>query len=102
VKFFSIVPNGSVTSDSLRRLMTAEGGVSMWGEHEGMGWWMLIGSVWFVLFWVVIIWVLARVLGWRNGAREHDESAIEIARRRYARGEISRDEFEQIRRDLST
>ena len=28
------------------------------------------------------------------------DSALEIARRRYARGEITREEFEQVRRDL--
>lgn len=72
----------------------------MWGEHEGMGWWMLFGSVWFVVFWGVIIWIAAKLFG-RDEARSRDESALEIARRRYARGEISREQFEQIRRDLS-
>jgi putative membrane protein len=72
----------------------------MWGEHEGMGWWMLFGSVWFVLFWGAIIWLFVRVFGPRDEGQSRDESAIEIARRRYARGEISREDFEQIRRDL--
>lgn len=72
----------------------------MWGEHEGMGWWMLFGSVWFVVFWGAIIWIAAKLLG-RDEVRGRDESALEIARRRYARGELSREEFEQIRRDLS-
>jgi uncharacterized membrane protein len=29
-----------------------------------------------------------------------DDSALEILKRRYARGEITREEFEAIRRDL--
>ena len=29
-----------------------------------------------------------------------DDEALEIARRRYANGEISREEFEQLKRDL--
>jgi putative membrane protein len=73
----------------------------MWGEHEGMGWWMLFGSVWFVLFWGAIIWLFVRLLSPGRDARGPDDSPIEIARRRYARGEITREEFEQIRRDLS-
>lgn len=72
----------------------------MWGEHEGMGWWMLFGSVWVVFFWAAIIWLFARLLGPRDESRGRDESAIEIARRRYARGEINREELEQIKRDL--
>jgi putative membrane protein len=72
----------------------------MWGEHEGMGWWMLFGSVWFVVFWGVIIWIAAKLFG-RDDARNREESALEIARRRYARGEISREEFEQLQRDLN-
>jgi putative membrane protein len=73
----------------------------MWGEHEGMGWWMLFGSVWFVLFWGAIIWLFVRLLSPGRDTRDRDDSPIEIARRRYARGEITREEFEQIRRDLS-
>ena len=68
----------------------------MWGEHEGMGWWMLFGSVWFVVF-----WFFARILR-RPGSRERwEESALEILRRRYARGEISRAEYEAMRRDIT-
>ena len=72
----------------------------MWGEHEGMGWWMLFGSVWFVFFWAAIIWLFTRVLGPREDGSNRDDSAFEIARRRYARGEITREEFDRLRRDL--
>ena len=73
----------------------------MWGEHEGMGWWMLFGSVWFVVFWGFIVWFFARILR-RPGSRERwEESALEILRRRYARGEISREEYEAMRRDIT-
>jgi putative membrane protein len=75
----------------------------MWGEHEGMGWWMLFGSIWFVVFWGLIIWAIVTVVG-RGGERRSSgggaETPIEIARRRYAQGEINREQFEQIRRDL--
>ena len=75
----------------------------MWGEHEGMGWWMLFGSIWFVVFWALVIWALVTVFGRgeRGAPSGGSESPLDIARRRYARGEISRDEFEQLRRDLT-
>lgn len=73
----------------------------MWGEHEGMGWWMLFGSVWFVVFWGFIVWFFARIFR-RSGSRETwEESALEILKRRYARGEISKEEYEAMQRDIT-
>jgi len=77
----------------------------MWGAHEGMGWWMVLGSVWFVLFWGLIVWAMLRLFSGGEGPGSDTQAgprAIEIARRRYAAGEISKDEFEQIRRDLES
>lgn len=34
------------------------------------------------------------------GATPEKEDAVEVARNRYARGEISKEEFEQIKKDL--
>lgn len=75
----------------------------MWGEHEGMGWWMLLGSIWFVVFWGLVIWAIVSVFGRgeRGSAVGGGETPLEIAKRRYAQGEISRDQFDQLRRDLS-
>lgn len=44
-----------------------------------------------------IVWLAWRLLG---TGREEDRDAFAIARKRLAKGEITRDEFEQIRRDL--
>jgi putative membrane protein len=79
----------------------------MWDGHDGMGWWML----WASFFWLVIILaaalLFARVAsGQGTSSRERERPAareempLDIARRRYAAGEISRDEFEQLKRDL--
>ncbi len=71
----------------------------MWDSGAGMGWWMVIGSVWFVLFWAIVVWAVVKFAG-RGDGREQP-SAIEIARQRYARGELSREEFDQLRKDLT-
>jgi putative membrane protein len=63
----------------------------------------------FGLIWVLlIVLVVAYLAGWRpenlnlGGPREwrDDKSAQEILRERYARGEISKEEFERMRADL--
>ena len=71
------------------------------GMHDGMGWWMAFGAVWMVVFWGavigLIVWGVSR-LSRDRGA--HEDSPLDIARRRYASGAIDREEFEQLRRDL--
>ncbi len=72
----------------------------------GMG---LGGGLAMVFLWVVLIvgavW-LARGL-FQNGQQPHvsstrlEPSADEILKQRYARGEITKEQYEQIRRDLS-
>jgi len=71
----------------------------MWGW--GVGWWWLVMPIGMIIFWggviALIVWAIRQFSEGRGGGG----SAIEIARGRYARGEISREEFEQIRRDLA-
>ena len=81
----------------------------MWHTGDGMGWWMLWGALMMVLFWgaiiALVVWAV-QSLGRRDdgqaqsGATPPARTPLEIAKERYARGEISRDEFEQMKRDL--
>jgi len=79
----------------------------MWHYHDGMGWWMVFGSVWIVIFWIIILFLVFWAIKKMSRNRDSGSNAIEksdalsIARERYARGEISREEFEQIKKDLS-
>jgi len=72
----------------------------MWDSGAGMGWWMFIGSVWFVVFWGIVVWAILKVTS--RGGFQDQASALDIVRRRYARGELTREEFEQLRKDLAT
>lgn len=79
----------------------------MWEGHDGMGWWMLWGSFLWIIFILAIAFIAAQLNRGTNGSesqasnwRQVGEPPLDIARRRYAAGEISRDEFEQIKRDL--
>ncbi len=74
----------------------------MWYMHEGFSGWMIFGWAGMVIFWGAII-ALA-VWGIRKVTRKDNSSdrptPLDIARERYAKGEISRKEFEQLKKDL--
>jgi putative membrane protein len=72
----------------------------MWGAHEGMGWWMVLGSVWFVVFWGVVIYFIVQAASRASGREASPETPLEILKRRYARGEISKEDFDRMRQDL--
>ena len=72
------------------------------------------GMVYMLIFWIAVIglavWLLSRLFpGGADGAisgtttrrSAADESPLEILQRRYARGEISQREYEQMRRDIT-
>ncbi len=65
------------------------------------GHWFGGGFMWlfWILFIVVMIWVLNTVAGGVKRS-EKTESALDILKARYARGEIEREEYEQKRKDL--
>ena len=66
----------------------------------GMGIWMLFGVVFWILVIVgivlLVVWVVQKAVG--GGGTEG--SALGILKKRYARGEISKEEFEEKKRDL--
>ncbi len=76
-----------------------------WGMHPMWGLWGIwgIGMMLFMfLFWALVIVGIVVGIRWlvRQGRPEISDSALEILRQRYARGEINREEFEARRRDL--
>ncbi len=82
-------------------------GPGMMGGY-GMGW----GFGWFLmlLWWVLIIAGIVVLVRWlvvgslRDPHKSHnvpDKTALDILKERYARGEINRETFEQMRRDLT-
>jgi len=73
----------------------------MWYVNQGMGWWMIFGVLFMILFWggiiALIVWGIKRLSGYGN---DGSPTPLEIAKQRYARGEITKEQFEQIKRDL--
>ncbi len=74
-----------------------------WGMHPMWGFWGIGMMLMMLLFWGLVI--VGVVLGIRwlvsQGKESRSDSALEILRQRYARGEINKDEFEARKKDLT-
>jgi putative membrane protein len=103
-------------------------GFGMMGNMPMMGWGMhgrrgsggfgsfsgaMMGGFWPFLIWRIVMWIVVLgvigVIVWlivrtqkQQGSRGglQGESPLDIVKRRYARGEITREEFENLKRDL--
>jgi len=75
----------------------------MWDVSAGMGWWMDFGWIWMVVFWggliALIVWGVKK-LSQRDGPTPKHNS-LDIAKERYAKGEITKADFDQLKKDLS-
>jgi len=75
----------------------------MWHYDGIIGGWQIFGMVMMGVFWIaiiaLIIWGIKRFTEGTKTTTGKD--ALEIIKGRYARGEISKEEFQQIKRDLS-
>ena len=77
------------------------------GGHTGWGWggwlWMtLMMALFWVLVAVAIVWIVRATRDDRAQLPPHTPSPLDVARERYARGELSDEEFERIKRGLSS
>ena len=77
------------------RLGNGFGGSRMMGI--GLLFWLLViaGVV------ALVVWAVRNASGRGTGSARQGADALEIARRRYASGEISKEKFEQLKSDLS-
>jgi putative membrane protein len=70
----------------------------MWmdyGFHSGWMWlWMVVPLVLLIIF----VWLVVRATS--NESRRSEETPEQILKRRYARGEIEREEYERRSTDL--
>ncbi len=75
------------------------------GMMDGYGYGMMSGGYWILglIFWILVIIglvLLIKYLWEGGGAKRGEESALEILKKKYARGEISKEEFEEKKKDL--
>lgn len=65
-----------------------------------MGWGMGFGWIIALLFIGLLFWLIFSTIQSTNAGRDKIDSAKEILRKRFAKGEISKREFEEISKDL--
>lgn len=70
----------------------------MWPYMGSMGWWMALWWIFGLAALILIVWIVARAVG-GPGGRAH-ESPEQILKRRYARGEIDRKEYDRRLTDI--
>ena len=75
----------------------------MWDVSTGIGWGMAFGWIWVLILWgglaALIVWGITKLAGRSNDTSKLNP--LDVAKERYAEGEISRDEFEQIKKNVS-
>lgn len=79
----------------------------MWPYGYSGAWgWMSLGWITMVVFWVMVTagvvalvrWASSRVIPDRH---DHPDTSLEVLRRRYAAGELTKEQFESMKRDVA-
>lgn len=82
-----------------------------WSHMNGWGGQMMGGGFGMILWLVVlvaIIWLIVRMTqqnSEQSGPRQilpKEESALDVLKKRYARGEITREQYQQMKEDLDS
>lgn len=64
------------------------------------GWGVLLTMLWFTFFIVIAVLIARQLKGHTIGSAEKADP-LDIAKERYAKGEITKEQFEQLKIDLS-
>ncbi|MDH4266449.1 MAG: SHOCT domain-containing protein [Deltaproteobacteria bacterium] len=78
------------------------------GEHFWWGGWWMFPMAMPIIILVALVVVLYLLFGrgglrapwWDRYPHRESESALDILKKRYAKGEITREEFDQMKKDL--
>ena len=75
----------------------------MFFMHNVSGWWPLVWGLGMLIFWgglaALIVWGITRLA--RRDDPRTKPPPLDIAKERYAMGDITKEQFEQIKKDLS-
>ncbi|VAW22797.1 hypothetical protein MNBD_BACTEROID01-1930 [hydrothermal vent metagenome] len=67
---------------------------------NGMSWGMGLGWIISIVILVVLIWFFTKIISSGNNSLQNKKSALDILNERYARGEIGKEEYEGIKKNI--
>jgi putative membrane protein len=82
------------------KLSNQQGDKNMMDWGYGGVWMMFFGAFLFIIFWAAVITLVIWAIRKYSGHTGAGQNPMDIARTRYAKGEINREQFEQIKKDL--
>ncbi len=72
-----------------------------WDYGSGMG----FGWMFMVLFWALVVlgiaYLLKLISGGDRKSERNEETGLDVLKKRYAKGEIGKEEFEEKKKDIS-
>jgi putative membrane protein len=78
----------------------------MYGLYNGYGG-GFIGMFAMLIFWIILIWIIVTLVrgkghmcGHDHGGDRKGKSSLEILKDRYAKGEINKEQFDVIKKDI--
>jgi putative membrane protein len=74
--------------------------VMNWGNY---GWGMGFGWIWMILFWGLVIAgivYIVQAISRKAGQSGPEDTPLDILKKRYAKGEITKEEFDRMKEDL--
>lgn len=83
-------------------MMLENGCWQVWGPGMGIG-----GMLMMLVFWALVIACVVMLFRWLGRSKRtefsgHRETPLDILKKRYALGEIGKDEFDRIKKDLES
>jgi putative membrane protein len=71
--------------------------------YTGMGWGMIFGWILGIAALIVIIWLIVKAVNYSNHSQnDDDKSALDVLKKRFAEGEISREEYEEMKKIIES
>jgi len=71
-------------------------------DGYGWGWGLLMMLFWALVVIAVVVLLIRGLTSGHNNQASKDDDGLAIAKKRYAKGEITKKEFEQLKKDLTS
>ena len=70
------------------------------GGYGMMGFGMGFGFLFMLIFWGIIIWLIVTLINSAQSNKKDDSDPLTILKKRFAKGEITKKQFEKMKKEL--